>query len=152
LIYFIADALTGRVKIGYSGNPVARFSKIRADSSGDLTLLAVIDGDMEAERALHERFVDFAVRGEWFRHEGALGEYIGGLPQFQTDRSTKTMAFWNGMSAEAVSRSLGVSKAHLSKIRSGGRGASPELAIKLQRLTGVSAIKLVFGELADEAA
>jgi hypothetical protein len=60
--------------------------------------------------------------------------------------------FWNGMSSAEVMRATGISKGHLSKIRSDRRGCSPEMAIRIQEVTGLSAIRLVFGDLADKAA
>jgi hypothetical protein len=35
-----------------------------------------IPGDAATEGTLHQRFAKLRVRGEWFRYEGALKEYV----------------------------------------------------------------------------
>lgn len=153
MIYFISDAATGHVKIGFSEDPWRRLSQIQSHCPGALTLRAIVEGDEAAEAELHARFAEYSVRGEWFRAAGAVADHIMTLPKAQPPaRYVKTTSFWNGLNGSQVARLVGVHKSFISEVRTGKRRPSPELAIKLQRATGVSAIRLVFGDLAGEAA
>lgn len=151
-VYFILDAAAGLVKIGRAGNPWRRLSQIQAHNASLLEIVAIEPGGAQREAELHERFSASRVRGEWFRFDGELEQYAQalGLPE-KPLRANDTTFFW-GMPQIEVSRATGISQGALSKLQNGQRRASPEVAIKLQRLTGVSATSLVFGDLADEAA
>ena len=67
MIYFVTAREVGRVKIGFSENPRARFGKICSDSPFPLALERVCEGDEVAESALHSLFAAHRVQGEWFR-------------------------------------------------------------------------------------
>jgi len=62
-VYFIQAGESGPVKIGKAGDPIARLKALQTGSAARLNLLAVIDAD---EHALHDRFADHRVAGEWF--------------------------------------------------------------------------------------
>lgn len=79
MIYFIRDPKANRVKIGYSADPWARFSKIQTDCSATLILEAAIEGGREEEAALHELFRTRHERGEWFVWSGPVARYVVGL-------------------------------------------------------------------------
>lgn len=72
-VYF-AEA-GGYIKIGQSGNPFARMESvtrlgIRPDDLPYRTradLIGFLPGDRKAEAAMHARFADQRVAGEWFR-------------------------------------------------------------------------------------
>jgi len=66
---YIAQALgpDGPVKIGFSNKVGARLRKISVHLWCDVELARLLDGDREAERALHRRFQHLRLRGEWFR-------------------------------------------------------------------------------------
>jgi hypothetical protein len=76
-VYFIRSG--DCVKIGVATNPRARFSSLQVAHPSDLELLAVTSGGEAREKILHRRFQHLAVRGEWFRLEGDLVEYIADL-------------------------------------------------------------------------
>lgn len=74
MIYFIrADRA---IKIGYSENPEMRLGNLQVGTQHELELLAVMHGEREDEGKLHERFSDLHIRGEWFRAEPALLDFI----------------------------------------------------------------------------
>jgi transcriptional regulator with XRE-family HTH domain len=153
VIYFIRDDLSGHIKIGVADDPWRRLSKIQSDCPGSVCLLGVEEGGREREAELHGQFAALRCRGEWFRpgprlreHVAALGEAIRPLGY------RRTAAFWNGHIASDVAKAVGVAKSTLSTIQSGKRRASPELALRIQRATGVSALALVFGCDAEEVA
>lgn len=79
MIYFILAPELGRIKIGFAKQPWSRLSKLQTDCPCDVRLVAFIDGDVVAEKALHARFADQRLRGEWFTYSGAVQEYIQSL-------------------------------------------------------------------------
>ncbi len=65
-VYFITCRQTGTVKIGHSVEPLARLKEIQTGHPFGLKLEAVMPGNHEQERALHGRFADDRLKGEWF--------------------------------------------------------------------------------------
>lgn len=150
-VYFIRDTSSGMIKIGHASDPWARLSYIQVSSPTDLEMLAVEDGGYDRERELHQTYADARRRGEWFEPVIGLIGHIATLEPAVRPASA-TRDFWNGHSSKELAEKLGCSASMLSHICNGIRRPSPEFAIRIQRACGVSAIKLVFGELADEAA
>jgi len=66
----------GYVKIGWSRNVAGRHSAIQDGLPEELRFLWCTPGTQARERALHRRFDAYRTRGEWFRHEGELAEWI----------------------------------------------------------------------------
>ncbi len=73
-VYFIqaGDA----IKIGFSKNPPDRLAGLQTSHHEDLLLLGSIKGTPEDERNHHQMFCHLQLRGEWFRAEEELVEYI----------------------------------------------------------------------------
>jgi hypothetical protein len=152
-VYFIRDTGTGLIKIGHGANPRRRLQMLQTGCPTRLELMAVIEGGEADERSLHQRFHHLREQGEWFRQGGDLLDHIGTLPAVPVyKRPSKAARTWNGFTTVEVSAATGISEPMLSMIRTGKRRPSPEAALAIQRATGVSAIKLVFGEFAEEAA
>lgn len=80
MIYFVLDGTRrGHVKIGVTDRDVnVRLQGIQTSAPGKLILLGTLPGNRHEEQNLHRRFAEFRVRprGEWFRHEGELREFI----------------------------------------------------------------------------
>lgn len=87
MIYIIAeDPDVGPVKIGYaSGVPFegnwkralqARMTDLQAGNWRPLFIIGLCDGTIVQERALHALFADLRIRGEWFRREGAVEQFL----------------------------------------------------------------------------
>lgn len=75
MIYFIRQ--NDEVKIGYTeSDPKGRLSQIQVGNPFDLTMILLIDGDVKVEKELHERFTDLHIRGEWFKFEEPIKEFI----------------------------------------------------------------------------
>ncbi len=72
-IYFIRQKGTNLVKIGWAKDPVARMATLQTGSPHEFELMAVGEGGAKEEHALHRRFADDHVRGEWFRMSGEIG-------------------------------------------------------------------------------
>jgi hypothetical protein len=72
--YFMLDEQNNRIKIGKSINPISRLRQISGMAGAKLSLIAVIDDDVEQE--LHRKFSDLSVYGEWFLPDERIAEYI----------------------------------------------------------------------------
>ncbi|MER9901636.1 GIY-YIG nuclease family protein [Mesorhizobium sp. M0130] len=83
-VYFIQDEAE-RVKIGYSGDPLARLMSLQTANGGRLCMLRLIDGGEPTERWLHARFDEMRIQGEWFAFHPAMMTVVppDELPQRQ---------------------------------------------------------------------
>lgn len=77
-VYFLLCS-DNRVKIGTTTNIKHRMSGIQNGQSDEVKLLVEIQGSYETEKALHQQFKRYRIRGEWFRYEGKLKTYVGNL-------------------------------------------------------------------------
>jgi hypothetical protein len=75
-VYFVQAGQNGPIKIGYADDVGLRLNKIRSDCPQPITLLLEIEGGLDVEAALHERFDALRFRGEWFWPGKALLTFI----------------------------------------------------------------------------
>ena len=69
-IYFLHDRTTKAIKIGCSKDPEKRMKNIQMMIPGDVYPLRYVQVDgngFEVERALHMKFMDIQLKGEWFK-------------------------------------------------------------------------------------
>jgi excisionase family DNA binding protein len=80
-VYFLA-AIDGPIKIGFARDVSERLAALQIANPHPLRLLASLPGTVRLERALHRRFAEHRLRGEWFRPAPELLECVakaGGL-------------------------------------------------------------------------
>lgn len=65
-VYFVQVGDAGPIKIGFSIDPVSRFSALQSGHSERLRLLKTLPGSIGFERELHRRFAEHRTNGEWF--------------------------------------------------------------------------------------
>lgn len=76
-VYFIACTQTQRCKIGFTrGEVEKRLKALQTGSASELSLIAMQPGSVDTERALHERFAQYRIQGEWFEMSEPLFAYI----------------------------------------------------------------------------
>ena len=76
-VYFVK---AGRfVKIGFSTNVAKRLAALQTSQPHKLRLLAVVEGDLSTESALHARFAELRHQGEWFRWKDPLKNFVWSL-------------------------------------------------------------------------
>jgi len=51
-----------------------------------------------------------------------------------------------GMSDKELGQKVGISRPHASKLRRGVRGITPDMAKRLEAVTGIPAERLIFGD------
>ena len=80
VVYFVARTprpVVGElVKIGMASNMAARFSALQSSQPETIYLLATIPGGLTVERRLHRVYSHLRERGEWFRVDPELAEFI----------------------------------------------------------------------------
>lgn len=84
-VYFVE--MLGLIKIGFTGAMKHRLRQLQDASPFDVKLICHINGSYDLEAKLHATFSGLRVRGEWFRKEPPLLDYIENL---KTDPLTKT--------------------------------------------------------------
>jgi hypothetical protein len=64
------------VKIGITTNLDTRLAQLQVPEA--LVTYALLEGWRSVELELHQRFAKYRLRGEWFKNEGDLSEWISG--------------------------------------------------------------------------
>jgi hypothetical protein len=65
------------IKIGMSADVIQRINEIQTWLPAKVFVHCIFVGDgRETEKMLHDRFSRYRLRGEWFKHEGALADWI----------------------------------------------------------------------------
>lgn len=64
------------VKIGWARDVEKRIKALQTANPHELELLGVIPGCDDVERVIHQRFNALHVRGEWYRAESSLLEFV----------------------------------------------------------------------------
>ena len=75
-LYFIEAKNTGYIKIGRSVNPQQRLAQLSTGSPVELIILGTISGGSNLEAELHRRFETLREKGEWFKANGELRDFI----------------------------------------------------------------------------
>lgn len=78
-VYIFQKGRRAVVKIGYSGDHEGRMASLQTSTPDKMRLIALIPGSRSVEAALHKRFREYRLSGEWFRLEGTLAEYVAEL-------------------------------------------------------------------------
>ena len=76
LIYFVRSELTQLIKIGITGEYKNRIRALECGTGGSITRIALFRGSSLHEMACHRCFNEFRTKGEWFRRDGILDEFL----------------------------------------------------------------------------
>lgn len=80
-MYFIQRGEHGPIKIGVSTDVTGRLRSLQVGFLDPLVLLGTLPGGADLEQALHDRFRDQRVEGEWFRPSPELLRLARGAPK-----------------------------------------------------------------------
>ena len=76
IIYFVQGQSTGLIKIGLTTNLSARFSDLQVGSPDVLRVIGIHRGTIKSELMLHKLFANHRVRGEWFRPDESILNFV----------------------------------------------------------------------------
>ncbi len=80
-VYFVACPEARAIKIGTTNKMAHRFSQLQVACPLELRILVTVLGGIGIEKALHAHFADIQIRGEWFRAEEDLLQFIETLTE-----------------------------------------------------------------------
>jgi len=75
-IYFIQEESSGAIKIGFTNDLSMRQSNLKCCNPNTLKLLATVHGSIADEMRLHEKFGHLRIKGEWYKPEPELTDFI----------------------------------------------------------------------------
>jgi hypothetical protein len=153
-VYAIGDG--ERVKIGWSEDPIRRLNKIRSDCPNEAHLLGLISATRMQEAEAHKLLAPWHIRGEWFRHEGAVAAFIDMLPRsgprrprprpYRTEPIHPLRAYRERqdppINCRQLANLLGVSIAAISHWEAGQRQPGKDIIPHITEKTGISAREL----------
>ena len=104
MIYFIHQQ-NEYVKIGYTNQSVkTRMQALQVGNPILLSIYTVIEGDLDAEAALHKRFKRHHIRGEWYVFHDDIKRYVGSLDTIVRKARIRDRArAINGMTPQQIS-------------------------------------------------
>ncbi len=144
-VYAIGDG-EGRVKIGWSADPIRRLSQINTNCPQSVGLLGVIEATKEQEAEAHNLLAPWRVSGEWFFLEGPVQKFIEMLPRpvprivlrGSYKHSTHPLSRWlteNCMTTSEFAKLVGVTQGMISLLCSGQSWVSRDTAHKIVEVT-----------------
>src|ERR1700760_393734 len=76
-VYIIRCGVSGPVKIGHASNPQQRLADLQVGSWEILRIIRLFKGSFPEEAALHAKFSDLYIRGEWFHFSRLMMGNVG---------------------------------------------------------------------------
>jgi hypothetical protein len=140
-VYYVHAPETGLVNIGFAKDPFSRLGKMQVDSPSRLILLAVEDGGAAVEAERHARFAGLRTRGEWFRFEGELSDFVGQLPPYIREPRKAiqgALGAWlrrNGHTLTSFAELVGTTETTLSRICAGKQFPRRQVMLRIVEAT-----------------
>lgn len=97
MVYLITCSKTDSCKIGFSNCPENRLSQLQVGNPFSLEISAVIEGNVEDEKRLHQKFDKYKLSGEWFHYSDEIRKFFNVDESFtiSTDLLFKIMSMSN---------------------------------------------------------
>lgn len=113
------------------------YAKIASDCAVPCTLLGYMAGTREREAELHQQFAEWHSHREWFRLDGAVREFVDGLPPIPPDadcdeplKFIRKVVF--AMTQLDFARANGIANDKISKMESGDRRLTFDDMLKIR--------------------
>lgn len=92
IVYFVQMGKDGPVKIGYTDRPLSqRLAGLQSANPYELWVIGWCRAPRSFEKALHERFARFRIRGEWFEPHAEILDLADEVPEEVLERSQVEM-------------------------------------------------------------
>lgn len=140
-VYAIGDG-EGRVKIGWSSDPVRRLTKLGSDCPQSAVLLGVVPATKAQEKQTHEILQRWRIKGDWFRLESHVATFVSMLPKpgprlvpsVRTSKHRHPLSIWieaNKLTRSQFAQDVGCLESHLCNLVAGRRRPSVELLARI---------------------
>jgi len=148
-VYAIDDG-HGRVKIGWSRNPLRRLVKLRSDCPTNVNLIGVVAASLSQETEAHALLAPWCIGGEWFDGSApTVAAFVSMLPrpaaqlakQFGKGRAHPLAQYraQHRITLAHLAKQLGLSHSTLCRYESGKTTPSPDAIRRIRALTGITA-------------
>lgn len=77
MIYFLRVGMDGPIKIGTTNDLKGRIAGIQTNHHEELLIWRLFEGGIVQESALHTRFAEYRMRGEWFSFHEDMAKDLG---------------------------------------------------------------------------
>lgn len=81
-IYFIREEERGNIKIGITSEPILRLSQLQSGNPDVLVIEGLAQGGPLSEYALHVKFSQYQIHGEWFEPADEVIDFMQSLPTY----------------------------------------------------------------------
>lgn len=96
MVYFFHCAGDNTVKIGWSDDVRYRVAQVQWAAERKLSIIMVLPGGREEERALHQQFEAYALGGEWFDFSDEIRQFVSKTPSLpHPDRRRRERDPWH---------------------------------------------------------
>lgn len=143
--YVYAIDAGSAVKIGYSRNPMRRFTKMMTDNHEAASMVGYIRATINQEKELHELLQPWRLRREWYRKEGPVLAFVASLPppppikrghgRNLPGNALRDYRLSRGMNSAALAEMIGVTQSSISRIERGLHTPSLALAERIRKAT-----------------
>jgi DNA-binding XRE family transcriptional regulator len=144
MIYFVQSE-SGLIKIGHSSSVKTRLVSLQVDNPERLTLLAEIKGSRKTEQEIHNKFSHLKVRGEWFKSDKQIFDFIAEMSSIGVQEAVKEplstppnlsnilisvgenirlARLRRNLSAQMVAERAGITRTTLRAVETGNSGVS----------------------------
>jgi len=81
-IYFVREESRGNIKIGITSEPTLRLSQLQSGNPDVLNIEGIANGGPLSEYALHVKFSEHQIHGEWFHPAHEVLDFMQSLPTY----------------------------------------------------------------------
>lgn len=134
VVYILYSHIHQAIKVGYASDISSRISTIQISTPEKLSLMFTFEGGKELEQYFHERLKPFHIRGEWFKYNNLVKDFLLKYQEHQLE-------FFKSESDEQFKEDLHISEdavceAILDVVNSFNRKFSiPEIKKRLPHIT-----------------
>ncbi|QIG75025.1 hypothetical protein EVC14_027 [Rhizobium phage RHph_I3_18] len=102
-VYFLGNAESSTVKIGFTRSLRKRVSVLQTGNHSQLEVFACIRAHPHIERAIHSALSRFKIRNEWYDHDACVDDLLRKIEDYEIEVGVITKDFSTLITDEAIS-------------------------------------------------